>query len=472
MAFAISLMGFALAALLPHDPASPLRDNDLYQWVSGISQFLHAIAIVTLAGVVAFDVILKSIRLNPPGILRDLLLAVAYIAAGVFVLSKMGVNVAGIVTASAVVTAVIGFSLQDTLGNVMGGMAMQLERTVAVGDWIQVDKTIGIVREIRWRQTSIETRIGDTVVIPNSVLTKNQVIVLGKQWGSHTAHRQHLQYIFFYVDYRFAPTEVIGAVESALHVERLTGVADQPAAHCLLWSLKDSLAEYAVRYWLTDLTDDEAVDSVIRSRVFFALRRAHIAPSMPAIAQFVTQDNHERHQRKRAEQVEERLESLQDVELFQPLTLEERRELAARLRLAPFAKGEAMCRQGDAAHWLYILCRGDADVRLNVDGTSKTIAALHRGNFFGEMGLMTGAPRAADVIATTDTVCYRLDKAQLMEILQKRPEIAEGISLILARRRVELDAAKEHLTEEALKQRLQSTQGDLLARIRNFFTLT
>jgi hypothetical protein len=58
-----------------------------------------------------------------------------------------------------------------------------------------------------------------------------------------------------------------------------------------------------------------------------------------------------------------------------------------------------------------------------------------------------------------------------MDILHKRPEIADGISMILARRRVELDAAKEDLTEEALKQRLNKTQGDLLARMRKFFTL-
>jgi small-conductance mechanosensitive channel len=49
-------------------------------------------------------------------------------------------------------------SLQDTLGNIMGGMALQMERSIAVDDWIGVNDVEGIVREIRWRQTSIETR--------------------------------------------------------------------------------------------------------------------------------------------------------------------------------------------------------------------------------------------------------------------------------------------------------------------------
>jgi hypothetical protein len=55
--------------------------------------------------------------------------------------------------------------------------------------------------------------------------------------------------------------------------------------------------------------------------------------------------------------------------------------------------------------------------------------------------------------------------------LKRRPQIAEAISEILAERRMELEAARDHLTGEAVKERLRKTQGDLLARIRKFFTL-
>jgi small-conductance mechanosensitive channel/CRP-like cAMP-binding protein len=479
MLFALSAVGLVIAAALKPvaEAAQHAAGADTtpaivsaFKWIQGTGLILHSLAVVTLASIIIFDLLLRAVHLEPPGILRDLLLAVAYALSAVFVLKSLEkVDITGLVATSAVVTAVVGFSLQDTLGNIMGGMAMQLERSVEVGDWIQVDGTVGIVREIRWRQTSIETRVGDTVVIPNSFLTKNRVTVLGKQWGPR--RRQHLEYIHFNVDFRFAPTDVIAAVESALHAEHLPAVADIPAAHCLLWDFKDSVAQYVVRYWLTDLTDDEKIDSVVRARVFFALRRAHIPMSIPAVAMFQTLETDARRERKQAEELEERLTTMQDVELFQPLVEEERKQLARRLRNAPFAKGEAMCRQGDAAHWLYILVRGDAEVRLAVDGTSKTVATLHRGSFFGEMGLMTGAPRSATVVAITDAFCYRLDKEAFMDILHKRPEIADGISMILARRRVELDAAKEDLTEEALKQRLNKTQGDLLARMRKFFTL-
>ena len=84
---------------------------------------------------------------------------------------------------------------------------------------------------------------------------------------------------------------------------------------------------------------------------------------------------------------------------------------------------------------------------------------------------MTGEPRTASVVALTDATCYRLDKGGFDGILQQRPEIAEEMSRLLARRRVELESLKEHLSQAALQERLKKTERDLLHRIRRFFAL-
>jgi len=202
------------------------------------------------------------------------------------------------------------------------------------------------------------------------------------------------------------------------------------------------------------------------------LRRAGIPLSIPAHSIFMTEEDESRRERKSAEEIDERAEALKRVELFQTLTDEERCSLAARLRVAPFVRGEAMTRQGAAAHWLYIITRGDAEVRVSVDGNlSERIATLHQGDFFGEMGMMTGEPRAATVIALSEVECYRVDKEAFHDIMHSRPEIAEDISEVLALRRVELDAVREDLNEEAKRARLRQHQGDLLHRIRHFFKL-
>src|SRR2546421_2858441 len=403
----LSTVGVFFAASLVYYGSDPATST-AYRWVHWAALFVLWVAIIKLGSVVIFEVMLGVVRLKPPRILRDLLIAFSYIIIAITLLSKSGVDLTGIVATSAVITAVVGFSLQDTLGNVMGGMALQMERSITVGDWIRVDQQEGRVVEIRWRQTSIETRNWDTVVIPNSVLMKGQVLLLGRRLG---APRQHRQWVYFNVDFRSAPTDVVEAVETALRAEPIENVAPEPAPHCLVSDFKESYISYAARYWLTNLAETDPTDSVVRSRIYFALRRAGIPLSIPAQSLFITEEDECRRQRKREEEIDRRVESLSRVELFHTLTDEERQSLADRLIVAPFVRGEAMTRQGAEAHWLYIINEGEAEVRVMVAGNlSKKVAALHAGDFFGEMGLMTGEPRMATVIALEDTQCSRHDK--------------------------------------------------------------
>ena len=464
--FAVALVGLLVATSLLSYGVAPT--GTAYRWVSWSWRIFFAFGVVNVAGVFVFEVFLESLHLKPPRIMRDLLLALGYVVAAITILSKY-TDLTGIIATSAVLTAVIGLSFQDTLGNMMGGMALQMERAIAVGDWIRIDNQEGMVKEIRWRHTAIETRNWDTIVIPNSALMKSHVTVLGRRTGQP---RQHRQWVYFNVDFRYSPTEVIDIVETALRAEPIASVAKTPAANCILMDFKESYCSYAVRYWLTDLAVDDPTNSVVRTRIYFALRRANIPLSIPAHSLFLTEEDLSRTERKHAEDIEERNTALKNVELFKALTDEERRALAGRLRTAPFVQGEAMTRQGAEAHWLYLITRGDAEVRVSVDGNiSEKIATLHAGNFFGEMGMMTGAPRSATVIALTDVECYRVDKDAFRDILRRRPEIAEDISEVLAHRRAELDAAREDLNEEAKRARMRAHQGDLLQRIRDFFAL-
>lgn len=434
-----------------------------------IALLLGGIAIVNLAGIFLFDVILRGLKLSTPRILRDLIIAFGYVGVGLALLSREGASLSGLITTSAVLTAVIGFSLQDTLGNVMGGLALQLEKSISAGDWIRLDHIEGRVKEIRWRHTSIETRNWDTMIIPNSVLMKGQVLILGRREGRSVPHRM---WVYFNVDFRFAPTDVISLVDAALQAEPIRAVSEDPKPHCILFDFKESYGVYAVRYWLTDLAADDPTNSVVRARIFFALKRANIPLSIPAHSLFLTQESEERKVIKHEKQIEHILRQFEGVELFHSLTESERRTLAERVRPVPFTRGEALTRQGAEAHWLYILTKGSAEVVIsNEDGTSKQLAILKDGDFFGEMGLMTGEPRTATVIALEDVEACRLDKQDFHDIIHSRPEIAEQISHVLARRRVGLEAAREGLDEEAKNNKMAPMQKDILDRIIEFFGL-
>jgi CRP-like cAMP-binding protein len=234
---------------------------------------------------------------------------------------------------------------------------------------------------------------------------------------------------------------------------------------------RDSFGYYAVRYWLTDLPNDDPTSSRIRTRLFGALRRAGIPPARPAQMVFITPEEDDA---ARAERLKRRrIAVIESLELFQSLTPAERDYVADHLRYAPFTAGETITRQGAQAHWLYILCTGEVEVRRHLDEahTVKTVATIKAPNFFGEMGLLTGEPRNADVVALTDIECYRLDKEGLQRILQERPEIAERISHAVAKRQVEMWSAREDMDEDARRASMASAQSRILDRIQAFFGL-
>ena len=81
-----------------------------------------------------------------------------------------------LLTTSAVGAVVVGFALQDTLGNLFAGLAIQIEKPFRVGHWIQVGDREGQVQEITWRATKLRTKDGQFLIVPNSVISKEPIL--------------------------------------------------------------------------------------------------------------------------------------------------------------------------------------------------------------------------------------------------------------------------------------------------------
>ena len=76
---------------------------------------------------------------------------------------------------TAVGAVVIGFALQDTLGNLFAGLAIQIEKPFRVGHWVRIAEVDGLVSEITWRATKVRTKAGNFVIVPNSTLSKDAI---------------------------------------------------------------------------------------------------------------------------------------------------------------------------------------------------------------------------------------------------------------------------------------------------------
>jgi small-conductance mechanosensitive channel/CRP-like cAMP-binding protein len=428
---------------------------------------------INLVALAVFDLAFRSLRVQYPEIVHDLVVGVAYIVAAVWLMHQTGVNLASIVATSAVATAVIGLSLQSTLGSVIGGVALQVDDSLSVGDWIEMENSqLGCVKKVRWRHTLLETRDGDILVVPNNQLLNQMIKILGKREGQAPQTRMKAS---FNVDFRYAPSDVMNAVNDALVSAPIVGVSPQPAPGVVCEDLAgnqmDSFARYTVRYWLTDLANPDMAGSAVRERVFVALRRANIPLAIPAAAHFVSLDDQSRVDRKRQREITRIAQSLARVEIFRALSPEELDALAALVKVSPFTRGEVITRQGAQAHWLYVLTSGQVEVRVESAGEDRRVTSFGAPSFFGEMALMTGAPREATVIALSDAECVRVDKADFRELLRRRPEIAEGVAAVLAERRVALVAVREGLDAEAKSHRVAGEKTRILSTLQAFFGL-
>jgi small-conductance mechanosensitive channel/CRP-like cAMP-binding protein len=430
------------------------------------------VAFIRLWGLMIFRIVLPLFKLTPPRITEDLIVIIAYVAWFMVRLRYAGLDVSSILATSAMITAVVAFAMQDTLGNILGGLALQLDNSIEVGDWIKVDDVSGKVVDIRWRSTLVETRNWETVVIPNSQLMKSKFMVLGRRINQPVQWRR---WVWFNVGLSGISTaQVISLVEESIQQTDIANVAKTPLPNCLLMELDaKGYARYAVRYWLTDLAHDDPTDAEIRWHIITALQRAGIKLAIEERYVMNSKENEKHDEALHQREVLLRVKTLRRVELFASLTDAELHSLAERLKYTPFSKGNIITKQGDdRSHWLYIVINGEAEVYLETpDGGRRTVSALGKGSFFGEMGLMTGAPRAASVMAKTDVECYRVDKDVFEEILRARPSIAEEMTHLLVTRRAELDAALHDIDAQTVLKDASQQHNEILSTIKRFFSL-
>jgi small-conductance mechanosensitive channel len=106
------------------------------------------IAVIRMAGLLGFRIVLPFTRLKPPSITEDIFVIMGYVAWGMLRLRYAGLDLGSIVATSAMITAVVAFSMQDTLGNILGGLALQLDNSIDIGDWVKVDDVVGRVVDI------------------------------------------------------------------------------------------------------------------------------------------------------------------------------------------------------------------------------------------------------------------------------------------------------------------------------------
>ncbi|MEW5951802.1 MAG: mechanosensitive ion channel [Elusimicrobia bacterium] len=429
---------------------------------------LSIFSVLTAFSGIIFNLFSEKTKINISTFAQDMALAVSYILSSFIVLSAYGANLSGILATSAVLTGVVAFSIQDTLSNIIGGTVIHLENSFKPGDMIEIDGKQGILKELRWRYASLETLDGDLLIIPNIMLMKGVVNVMGKAAGNI-----RFREVVFNVFYDVPPGKIIKIIEDAFVKNPPKNVSPNPKPYCALKEFQPNCAVYSLRYYLSDLYSPGRTDSDVRIKIYYALAREGIELFVPNRSVVTSEAAKEFRENKENQEHSKRVSALKSVDIFKPLNEEELKSLASSLEISPFHKGEIIMNQGESADSFYIICSGQVDIILSSSSNSfenKVIKTLGSGDFFGEMGLLTGEPRTATAVSNDETLCYRISKKGFSSIISSRPQIAESVAEILAGRKSELSQAKEKMKNgETISA--YGEKKNILSKIRNFFNI-
>ncbi|MCH2219134.1 MAG: mechanosensitive ion channel family protein [Dechloromonas sp.] len=464
--FLACLIGDVLAGLVSGGSTSKAAAG----WLRQLAVFGEGLAVIRFAGLAFFNVALPRMNLRISGILGDILVIIAYIGWAFFRLNLAGVELSHLFATSAILTAVLAISMQDTLGNLLGGVALQMDNSLEIGDWIRIDDLSGRVTDIQWRFTALVTRNGEKVVVPNSQLMKGRYYVLCDKHQPQPGWRRS---IGFNVDLAVPPGKVIDLIQTDIADANIPNIALDPAPNCVLMDFGPGYAHYVLRYWLLNPQLDDPTDSDVRVHILATLQRNGIRLATDDHTIHLVEEGAKHRKEVESRELQRRLQAINGIELFARLSDTEKLHLAEHLVKAPFARGDIITRQGAIAHWLYIMVSGEAEAWWQPpEGPRRLLEKRGPGSVFGEIGLMTGAPRRATVVASTNVEAYRLDKAGFQSIIEQRPELADMLSSILERR-LQRFAELERGYTQGRNEPAQGTPGsaDIGRKIRDFFGL-
>jgi small-conductance mechanosensitive channel/CRP-like cAMP-binding protein len=416
-------------------------------------------ALGRLAFVLAFVNLVVAVLVNPwrdhrpsdrfPAIVQDVAVIALFFVIATILLREQ------LLATSAVGAVVVGFALQDTLGNLFAGLAIQIEKPFRVGHWISIGGNEGQVEEVTWRATKLRTKNGQFLIVPNSIISKDAILNY-----SEPTIPTRLE-VEVGASYLTPPNEVRAAIQRAMANAPL--VLREPEPDVIVKGFGGSAIDYGAKFWIGDYAHDVAARDQVRTNIWYEFRRANIEIPWPIQIEY----SREEQPLRTSVHVDAATRRLSGIDLFATLSPDATRVLAQEAGDHLFAAGEAIVRQGDEGDSMFVVLRGTVHVVLEPSG--QQVATISSGGFFGEMSMLTGDPRTATVRAATDVQVLEIAAEHMRRLANATPGLVEHISTVVEARRVGL--ARAEATAAAAAAAQSHEPQSLLARIKSFLAI-
>lgn len=254
------------------------QESILMMRISDYSAFFSLItASITVIKLAQIEVYLylffKNISQGIPRLIVNLftvifsVLVLSYLASEVF-----SIHITTMLATSAVFSLVLGLALQDTLGNLFSGVAMQIGQPFVIGDWVEIShdsqKWTGQIQEITWRATFLSSFSDEWIMIPNKTIAQSQIVIFT---NTNKILRQSLLFrIDFSTDLKRAK-KILNEI-----VMNVSGVLKMPESRALVIETTESWITLKVFYSIDDFSMKYRIADQIYENVLLELASQNI----------------------------------------------------------------------------------------------------------------------------------------------------------------------------------------------------
>ena len=395
---------------------------------------------------------------TPPKLLVQLLTLGSWSFATVLVVRhSTHFDLVGLVTTSAVLTAVIGLAAQEALKDLFSGLELQLDDDFGIGDWLEVPGGMrGIVTSITWRDTTLRTVDDYLLVVPNSKITA-EIHTNRSRYGCSCDR------FTIGLDYDYPPARALALLEQV--VKQHPKVLADPVPRVRIKAFDESAITYELQAWQRQPGDRAMLDlrSDLLEQIWYALKREGQTIPYPV-----------RELSRRQSAVPADLAQLPNSKaccqalagngVFAALDHDQISQLVAGSQLLRYGPGEAVVVEGSEGESLYHLLRGRVEVIKQVEaGRTISVRELQAGDVFGEMTLFLDAPRSATVRTLAECLLLRVGRPVVRDLLRESPALLERIASLVGARQAELDNLSQQRSEEQANVLIETMKNLFLA---------
>lgn len=414
--------------------------------------FLLLILVIRILAYFVFDfLVVKKQGIRYPKLVKDVVVFILFVI-GILLIVRyyLDQDLTVLLASSAVLTVVIGFALQDILGNLFSGIVLNFEDSFKLEDWVRIGDREGRVEQFGWRSFKIRTIDRELIVIPNQAASKAEVLIYG------SGRQPVCLKIGVGASYQDSPDRVGAAILKAL--ESMPEIRRDPLPEVQLVDFADFALNYLVKFWIDDYARHNVIASEVRRRIWYAFRRQGIEIPYPKRDVYMKQEQSAEIPRQAL------VEVLQANNVLREIETEKFRDLLDAAEYKVFGSAETIIREGAASDYFYHIYSG----AVNVLKGGQVIARLGAGDFFGEISLVTGEKFNATVVADRESVIILVSSARFKQVIDMNEKMAMKLSQVITRRQEEmrLFSEKNLRTDSA---DLHKRSANLFKRILNYF---